>query len=434
MSPRILLVNPPIYDYTAYDFWAKPYGLLRVAGHLRGRAKLALLDFLDRLHPDMGPVQGGRDPWGRGPFRSCRIPAPAALAEIPRRYHRFGLPRRLLRAALEEQPPVDVALIQTVMTYWYPGVREVIDEIRRVSPGTRIVLGGVYATICPEHAGGLGADLVVAGSDLAPLWEFLGLGGREPSLPFWEGYGRLETGVLKLTEGCPFRCTYCSVPRIYPSFSGNVERALAELEFLRQLGAQRIALYDDALLFRAEELFLPFLEEVIRRGHDLELHTPNALNARFITPELARLMVRGGFRSFYLGLESTSGDWQRDAGGKLCAADLSRAVEHLVRAGVERHRITAYLIMAHPQTHQQQVEASMRFAHQLGIRVMLSEFSPIPGTPDGEACRRWVDLDEPLWHNKTAFPLVSLGRERVDCLKTLCRQLNESLPGQAPGR
>ena len=34
MKRRILLVNPPIYDFAAYDFWLKPYGLLRVAGLL----------------------------------------------------------------------------------------------------------------------------------------------------------------------------------------------------------------------------------------------------------------------------------------------------------------------------------------------------------------------------------------------------------------
>ena len=31
MRPRILLVNPPIYDFAAYDFWLKPYGMLRAA-------------------------------------------------------------------------------------------------------------------------------------------------------------------------------------------------------------------------------------------------------------------------------------------------------------------------------------------------------------------------------------------------------------------
>jgi hypothetical protein len=45
--------------------------------------------------------------------------------------------------------------------------------------------------------------------------------------------------------------------------------------------------------------------------------------------------------------------------------------------------------------------ASMDFTSRLGIRVMVSEFFPLPVTPGGEICRRWVDLGESLWHNKT---------------------------------
>jgi hypothetical protein len=55
---------------------------------------------------------------------------------------------------------------------------------------------------------------------------------------------------------------------------------------------------------------------------------------------------------------------------------------------------------------------------------MLSEFSPIPGTPDGEGCRKYVDIDEPLNHNKSAFPILFLGREKVEYYKNLCRELN----------
>ncbi|NQT02924.1 MAG: B12-binding domain-containing radical SAM protein, partial [Planctomycetes bacterium] len=51
MSYRILLVNPPIYDFAAYDFWLKPYGMLSAAGRLRGNANFKLFDYMDRLHP-----------------------------------------------------------------------------------------------------------------------------------------------------------------------------------------------------------------------------------------------------------------------------------------------------------------------------------------------------------------------------------------------
>ena len=56
---------------------------------------------------------------------------------------------------------------------------------------------------------------------------------------------------------------------------------------------------------------------------------------------------------------------------------------------------------------------------------MLSEFSPIPNTPDGDACGEWIDLNEPLWSNKTVFPILSLGAPEVDRVKDLCHRLNK---------
>jgi tRNA A37 methylthiotransferase MiaB len=356
------------------------------------------------------------------------VPKPALFSAIPRHYRRYGLPRQLFRRFLTDAGPFDVALIQTVMTYWYLGVKEVIDDIRAFSPRTQIVLGGVYATLCSQHAQSLGADLVIERSHLDPLWRLLHLTPGRQEAPLWEAYAPLRVGVLKLTDGCPFRCTYCSVPQVYPPFVARpLAQSCAELEGLRRRGVRNVAFYDDALLFKPDQILLPFLRHVLRRGIDVHLHTPNALNARFLTKDVATLMVQAGFKTFYLGFESSAYQWQRRTGGKVYADELAQAVDHLVSAGADMRQITAYLIIAHPQAAQQDVEASMHFAHSVGVRLMLSEFSPIPGTPDGERCRQWVDLDEPLWHNKTVFPVLFLGAAEVQRLKMLCRQLNHQL-------
>ena len=42
----------------------------------------------------------------------------------------------------------------------------------------------------------------------------------------------------------------------------------------------------------------------------------------------------------------------------------------------------------------------------------------------GESCREFIDLNEPLNHNKAAFALRFLGPEKVNALKSLCRELN----------
>lgn len=430
MKPKILLVNPPVYDFAAYDFWLKPYGLLSVAGLFRGRADLRLFDYLDRRHPFMaGRRELESDRWDRGRFYGERIESPACLRVIPRYFRRFGLPRRVFADFLAAEGPFDFVLIQTMMTYWYQGIAEVIEDIRVLRPEAKIVLGGNYATLCPDHARTLGADMLVHGADLDPLWKYLGITPDFTQPALWETYPKLSVGALKLADGCPFSCTYCSVSKVYGRFRPRpLEHALAELELLMRLGVRNVAFYDDALLFEPDKVLIPFMDEVLRQNVKVNFHSPNALNARFVTAELAELMVRAGFKTFYLGFESASLQWQKRTGSKVFSDELASAVGYLIRAGVEHENITAYQILGHPHIEIQELEASMRFVNSLGIRGTLADFSPIPGTPDGEFCRKWVNLDEPLMHNKTAFPIILMGFDESNRLKDLQRQLNRELP------
>ncbi len=431
MALRILLVNPPVYDFAAYDFWLKPYGLLRVGGMMRGMAELRLFDFLDRCHALVPEdAHRDRDEWGRGRFPAEVAAKPAAFASVRRRYWRFGLPRAAFRDFLTQSGPFDFALIQTGMTYWYQGVIEVLEYLRALSPRTRTVLGGVYATLCPAHARSLGADLVVEGSQLGPLWRLLGLSPKADGPALWEAYPALRTGVLRLTSGCPLRCTYCSVPKMYTGFSVEpLERVLEELDYFVSRGVRDAAFYDDALLYQPAMGIVPFIEAVLARGPRVRLHTPNALHVRFISGELARLMLRAGVTTFYLGLESCSARWQAESGSKVSVEQFRQAVGHLMAAGVPCRNMTAYVVVGHPRGDAHDVEESLELAGRLGIRAMLADFSPIPGTPDGEACRRRVDMDEPLLHNKTAFTLMMLGDSETNRLKRRCREINRQVRG-----
>ena len=429
MTAKILLVNPPIYDFAAYDFWIKPYGLLQIAGKLQGKATLKLFDYLDRSHPFMANQKELKsDLWGRGRFYCEKIPNPPCLEQIPRYFRRFGLPRYLFQEFLKQQGPFDFALVQTTMTYWYLGYQEVIRDIRQNRPDTKIILGGNYATICTNHAKTLEADFLLTGTNLQPLWEYLNIKPNLQQPALWSAYEKLNIGVLKLTDGCPFNCTYCCVPKVYDKFKQRpMELCLAELEMLVKHEVNNIAFYDDALLFKAEKVLVPFLEEVLRRNIKVNFHTPNGLHARFITKSLAELMVRAGFKTFYLGFESASLEWQRSTGSKVFADELAQAVEHLIAAGAEPKNITVYQILGHPKINIQQLEESMQFVNNLKVRGMLADFSPIPGTIDGELCGKWVNMNEPLFHNKTAFPIILLGFKKVNQLKDLQRQLNRRL-------
>src|SRR5262249_32378126 len=144
-------------------------------------------------------------------------------------------------------------------------------------------------------------------------------------VPLWESVDA-EVGVLKITDGCPFRCTYCSVPVVSPNFLARpLDACVEEVRYLARIGARNVAFYDDALLFKPDQILLPFLEAMLKHDLYLNFHTPNALNARFLTPEVAHYMVRAGFKTFFLGFESNSYEWQRKTGGKVYSEEFASA-------------------------------------------------------------------------------------------------------------
>ncbi len=416
----ILLVNPPIYDFTAFDFWLKPLGMLSDAGKIANCADFQIFDFLDRSHSFYADKpQFKSDDWGRGQFFSTVIPKPNALKKIPRYYRRFGLPAEIFTEFLKTNKPCDFVFVQTVMTYWYLGYQEVIRAVKTYWPKTKIILGGPYTMICPEHAESLGADFIY-GDEQIPA---TGAGAKQ--LPLWSLYKGLQTAAMKITQGCPFKCTYCTVPLLCDGFTAKpVEQAIEELKFLILLGVKNIAFYDDALLYKSDEVIKPFLRYVIENKINVSFHTPNALNARFIDDEIAGLMVKAGFKSFYLGFESRADEFQKQTGSKIFDNEFANAVKTLATAGAAKDSITAYLMLGHPQFEIQDVQESMDFVNSLGVKIMLADFSPIPGTPDGKLCEKYVNMNEPLMHSKTAFPIILFGDDKINRIKDMCRKLN----------
>ena len=120
---NVLLINPWIYDFAAYDMWTEPLGLLYIAGLLRENGyRVNLINCLDRHHPDLLRLQNRKIPksskFGCGKFHKEIIDSPALLKDVPRRYGRYGLPLHIFQKELANVPRPDVILITSGMTYW----------------------------------------------------------------------------------------------------------------------------------------------------------------------------------------------------------------------------------------------------------------------------------------------------------------------------
>jgi len=461
MTPPVLMINPWIYDFSAYDFWMKPLGLLYMASYLRKNGlEVRLIDCLvgdgvalDTYFPGeiSRPV---RKQGGHGKFIKEKIARPEALAGTAKPYHRYGIPRPFLERLLREADKPRLILITSMLTYWYPGIYEVISMSKEIFPDVPVILGGIYATLCQDHARNAGADYVLPGAGeghipfivndvLGESLHFIPDKHDLDHLPYpaFELLTAPEQVPLLTSRGCPFRCPYCASRLLNSGFDRRDPIRIVDemVHWQVNLGVRNFSFYDDALLSDPQEMAIPMLVEIIRRKLDCHFHSPNGLHIREITPQIARLMFKAGFKTIRFGLETTNSQRQRELGGKVDNSAFERAAAYLHEAGYPAKEIGVYLLCGLPGQTAREIRESILYVHSRGARPILAEYSPIPGTSLwDDACQAspYPLADEPLYHNNSLLPCASpsLTTEAYHELKRLTRQPFLKLPNGLPGK
>ncbi len=426
--PHILLYQPAIHDFAAYDFWYRPLGLLTLATVLREMGcTLSLLDCLDRHHPVLSELTfdrpAGRED-GTGKFYRQIIDKPEILSFVPRHYARYGLSPEAVEHLLSSQPEPDLILVSSTMTYWYPAVEEGVNHLRRVFPGVPLWLGGIYATLCPDHAREtIQPTRLVLGEGIAAVLEWAREhGGDYRSLaqtdpchirPAWDLVPHLETMALRTSIGCPFRCSVCASHRLGSQYRRrSPDEVLSEMDcwMEQRTELRHVCIYDDAFLLQPAQHARPLLNEWARRFPDIRLHLPNGIHPRKVDQELADSMAAAHVDTVRLSFETVDPVRQRDMDSKVNGTDLEDALCCLERAGYPRFHIGVYVLMGLADQDLTEVLNSVRFVHDRGAQVQLASFSPIPGTREYEKAVGMGLLREntdPVLCNNSIFPLWS---------------------------
>lgn len=440
-APRVLLVNPWIHDFAAYDFWARPLGLLLLAAILRRHDySVTYYDCLDRFHP-RARTSPSPQRQGRGPFFKTPIAKPPGLSDVPRTFSRYGIPVDWLRQDLAAMTPPDLILVTGLMTYWASGVAETIAELKRAFPGRPVVLGGIYSTLLPDHARRhSGADHVVTGAGERAVLEVAAeLTGYRPDwrfdpddldthpLPALDLQRRVPFIPLLTARGCPYRCAYCAAAILAPVRQRRNPQLVFEeiVHWHRRFGVRDVAFYDDALLVDAEAHALPLFDRIAAAGLGLRLHTPNALHIGCIDDRMARAMQRAGMTTIRLGLETTDFEHRRRLDAKVSAGQFQRAVDCLQRAGFTSDQIGAYLLVGLPDQPLEAVEAAIAAVRAAGVTPIPAHYSPIAGTPLWPAAKRASRYDleaDPVFANNAIWPCRPEGFSWswLSRLKALC--------------
>jgi radical SAM superfamily enzyme YgiQ (UPF0313 family) len=345
-----------------------------------------------------------------------------------------GAVRATIERLVRDCQPELVGL--SVMTFQRKTALRIVQLVRALCPGVRIMVGGYDASLAPEAytEPASGVDFVVRGEGEltfralvraleggGDVREIAGLSYREgdefrhnPERPVHgladgeirlpnrdarvlSGYTFLgrQVDVIETSRGCTFDCSFCSIiemrGRNFHRYT--FARVLADIRDARDHGARAIFLVDDNVTLDVKR-FEALCRAIVDAGLDDLLYLVQAMTSAIAShgATLAPLMRRAGFRYVFLGIENILDDDLRflraraknalRADGRTVGNATATAIEHLHRHGMY---VVGGLILGNPDDTRESIEANLTFA------------------------RRWVDY--PYIQHPTPYPRTPMNRE-----------------------
>lgn len=207
----------------------------------------------------------------------------------------------------------------------------------------------------------------------------------------YNSYPLKAFGHVFSSRGCSFRCTYCSSPGIWghPVRFRSEENILAELTELRHYGLTRIHFDDDTFGLKKKRLVR--LCNLIEKA-SLNLTFGCETHVSLISEATVTAMVRAGFDKIQLGLESGDDSILKKINKNFTVQEAVHAAGLVKSAGLG---LEIFIMVGFPDETEDSLRATLRLLEKIECdKIIYSLFTPYPGTPLFDECRRLGLINE----------------------------------------
>lgn len=318
----------------------------------------------------------------------------------------------------------------SIMTFQRRTAHRIIEFVRALKPGVKIVVGGYDPSLASEAYEDMDVDYLVRGEGEITFRELLraieqgsgwekicGLSYRDGST--WihnpaRSPQRLESGEIRLpnraaralrgytllgrqvdvietSRGCTYDCSFCSIIEMRGRnfFTYSFDRVLADIRDACEHGARTIFLVDDNIMLNVKR-FEALCEAIIAAGLNRIDYFVQAMTSSIANygDTLAPLMKKAGFRYVFLGIENilesdleflraSSKNAARENGHSTGNATL-KAIDYLHR---NQMLVVGGLIVGNPTDTRESIEANLEFARRYVDWPYIQHPTPYPRTP-----------------------------------------------------
>jgi radical SAM superfamily enzyme YgiQ (UPF0313 family) len=270
-----------------------------------------------------------------------------------------------------------------------PRMLEIIAEFRR--RGRFVVVGGPFASLCPEELRGHCDVLFVDESE--ETWpRFL----RDFEMSAWKTeyrpdekpdmtlsptprfdlleVDRYHALTIQFARGCPFNCEFCDIIVMYGRRprAKSVEQVMTEIRECHRLGAKQVFVVDDNFIGN-KKLAKELLREMARwgreNGYPIDFNTEVSLNLAQ-DDELLELMREAHFTTVFIGIESPrKASLQETKKTQNMRGDLVENVRKIHGYGIQ---VQAGMIVGFDNDDESIFEDQLRFIQEARIPVSMT--------------------------------------------------------------
>ena len=259
--------------------------------------------------------------------------------------------------SIESETEPDVIFVTSLFTYWSEYVIEVVQYCKQKFPNSYIIVGGIYASLLPEHCKQYsGCDEVIRGiiseaEDVKPAYDLVDVNYQ----------------ILHTSRGCIRRCGFCGTYNIEPEYT-------YKKSIKNEVCKKKLVFYDNNFL--ANPYVKDILQELIELKHNRIINyceAQSGFDGRILLqhPEYGSMLREAGFHNIRIAWDGAYDEYDT----------ISKQLDILADAGFERRFIFVFMIYNYELSYSELEKKRVKCA-EWGVQVDNCRFRPLNSTFD----------------------------------------------------
>jgi len=278
---------------------------------------------------------------------------PIGLLKLASYYRSKGYKIQLIRGNSEADFYPNKILITSLFTYWSSYVKESVSFYKKLYPKSKIIVGGIYATLMPEHCKEYtGCDDVFIGQHnkadkLLPAYDLVDV----------------DYQIIHGMRGCKRKCPFCGIWKIE-----NLGFKTA-VQIEKEIFKNKLIFYDNNMFVNPDiENILKMLSNKMVNGKVVKSECQSGFDGRILAehPDYALLLKKARFNNVRLAWDFAYEQYQ----------EVENWVSILENVGYKRKDIFIFMVYNWSFDYDE-LEAKRKKCFEMGIQIADCRFRPL---------------------------------------------------------